>query len=63
MNVLLKFFFPLERYELGPLPPSGPLFHRWLPDGEKDAITLSPPSEHYTLKLWFERWGYKSLSQ
>src|SRR5947209_19407465 len=37
----------------------GPMFHRWLPDGEADAISLqtadSPKSD---LSVWFERRGY-----
>lgn len=34
--------------------PKGPLFHRWFPNGEEDAIALvlSPNAE---LKLWFDR--------
>ena len=57
-RLVLKLFFPLERYELGRWPPHGPLFHRWLPDGEMDAITVDRPSEHCRIMFWFERWGY-----
>ena len=39
----------------------GVLFHRWLPDGMSDALTLKPNKEDYgdiTTNLWFERRGY-----
>lgn len=35
----------------------GPLFHRWLPDGEKDAIILNTGYPKAELKVWFERFG------
>jgi len=36
----------------------GPLFHRWLPDGEKDALVLDVGTDNAELKVWFERRGY-----
>src|SRR5260370_568525 len=56
-NLLLKFYVFLEqqrnwrKYD-------GPLFHRWLPDGEKDAIDLYTGFPNTRLKVWFERRGY-----
>ena len=38
--------------------PNGPLFSRWLPDGEKDAICLLR-SESLCVKVWFERLGFE----
>ncbi|MDP3112366.1 MAG: hypothetical protein Q8M71_09730 [Thermodesulfovibrionales bacterium] len=35
----------------------GALFHRWLPNGEEDAILLDTGDSNTTLKVWFERWG------
>lgn len=35
----------------------GPLFHRWLPDGEKDAIRPVVEDTDVELKIWFERCG------
>ena len=32
----------------------GPLFHRWLPNGEQDAIELDPATK---LRVWFEQFG------
>src|SRR6266566_10066735 len=34
-----------------------PVFHRWLPDGEKDALSFDMKDPNITLKIWFERWG------
>src|SRR4029077_5012480 len=34
----------------------GPSFHRWLPDGIRDAIETNIDLGH--LQLWFERRGY-----
>ena len=36
----------------------GPLFHRWLPEGESDAIGPSRQDNGNELILWFERYGY-----
>jgi len=36
----------------------GPLFHRWLPDGEKDAIILDTGDSNAKLRVWFERRGF-----
>jgi hypothetical protein len=36
----------------------GPLFHRWLPNGENDAIALNPSDPGADLKVWFERRGF-----
>ena len=62
-NLLLKFQVRLESppiktgmmYVAGLY---GPQFHRWLPDGEKDAISLDTGNSNATLKIWFERRGY-----
>ena len=36
----------------------GPLFHRWLPDGHRDAIALQTGTPRYQLDVWFERCGF-----
>jgi hypothetical protein len=57
-NLRLKFAVDLENYELPELdPPKGPLFHRWLPNGEADAIELTVADADMRLKVWFERRG------
>jgi len=33
----------------------GPLFYKWLPDGRKDAIALTMPSEQEQIIVWLER--------
>jgi len=37
---------------------NGPLFHRWLPNGEADALSLDTRIPNTSLKIWFERRGY-----
>lgn len=36
----------------------GTIFHRWLPDGEKDSIELKLDDPNTKLKVWFERCGF-----
>jgi hypothetical protein len=35
----------------------GPLFHRWLPDGPKNALRLGSPDSG--IAIWFERCGFR----
>lgn len=56
-TLLLRFAINLEDYH-SPFRNHGPLFHRWLPDGEKDAITFDTGEPDTELKIWFERRGY-----
>jgi len=37
---------------------SGPVFHRWLPNGEQDSVSISCPEENAIVRLWSERRGY-----
>jgi len=60
-ELLLRFLIRLESSEqAGAYENHGPLFHRWIPDGEKDAITLDTGDSDITLRVWFARWGYVS---
>lgn len=36
----------------------GAIFHRWLPDDEKNSIKLKVKDPNIKLKVWFERCGY-----
>jgi hypothetical protein len=38
--------------------PHGPLFHRWLPDGQREAIQLNTGHPSATIRVWFERFGF-----
>src|SRR5258706_13960295 len=61
MNTLmLKFWRILEPGTHAPkiLQIYGPIFHRWLPDGKTDAITLGVTDPNVKLKVWFDRLGY-----
>lgn len=51
----LEFRINLTRRLPDPIVENGPLFHRWLPDGKKDAIALTRPDEQEQLTVWFER--------
>lgn len=58
VTFLLHFTIDLRGYDIPSAPKNnGPLFHRWLPDGENDAIALDIPKSKAQLKLWFERRG------
>jgi hypothetical protein len=58
-TLLLKFALLLENYNVpSVMQHHGPLFHRWLPDGIKDAIVLNTGDSNAKLKVWFERHGY-----
>ena len=58
-TLLLKFGINLEEYSLSIIAQHhGPLFHRWLPDGEKDAIVLDTGDSNIELRVWFERRGF-----
>jgi len=58
-DLLLKFSIHLEQtYHAGGWTEHGPLFHRWLPDGERDAIEVSTCENDVRLRVWFERRGY-----
>ena len=38
----------------------GPLFYRWMPNGEADAISIPVTEPGNSIKVWFERRGYIS---
>lgn len=52
-KLLIKFYVSL--YGSGR---TGPLFHRWLPDGKNDALSLKVLDNNAHLKVWFERRGF-----
>jgi len=56
---LVRIGLHLENHELDNFHHyHGPLFHRWLPDGPKDAIPLKTDDENAELTVWFERRGF-----
>lgn len=56
-NLLLRFEVSLDDQE-NPWRTNGPGFHRWLPDGSRDALTVDTGDPAAELRVWFERWGY-----
>lgn len=58
-KILLKFTVDLHSTDnIGEN--EGPSFHRWLPNGQNDAIDLPTGSSDISIKIWFERLGYVS---
>jgi hypothetical protein len=58
-SILIKFVIRFERYDLDQVNHlHGPIFHRWLPDGENDAISVKTKSEDAKVSIWFERCGF-----
>jgi hypothetical protein len=57
--LLLSFAIHLDAIQLDHfVPPHGPLFHRWLPDGRNDAVALPTADNRNSITLWFERRGF-----
>lgn len=56
-TLLLKMTLFLTEEHIDTNAPPGPLFHRWLPGGVHDAISLETREPDSSLKVWFERWG------
>src|SRR5882724_11697455 len=54
--VRLSFHLFLESHLLpGPEKIIGPLFHRFLPDGQNDAVFLTPADDPHEVRVWFKR--------
>lgn len=58
MIIKIRFGIHLENFSVNEFLRTGVLFHRWLPDGANDAITVPVNHMANTLKIWFERNGY-----
>ena len=62
--LLLRFAIVLENPSMPPYNSEsgerrhGPLFHGWLPDGDKDALDLSVDEPEAELRVWFEQHGF-----
>ena len=55
----LSFAVSLKNYTIPEIvQPNGPLFHRWLPDGRTDAVSVPTADERDRLVFWFDRRGY-----
>src|SRR6266850_5531927 len=54
--VRMSFHLRLETRSLaGPLKIVGPLFHRFVPNGQNDAVFLTPEGDPHEIRVWFER--------
>lgn len=62
-KLLFDFVVQLQNQELPyPLNHNGPLFHKWLPEGETDAIFLNTGEPTAELKVSFTRRGFVDKS-
>lgn len=57
-KITIKFAKDLEGHYESFQDHFGIRFHRWLPDGEKDAIDLDTIYPDTKIKLWFKRFGF-----
>lgn len=58
-TIELSLAINLEDYNLPKIERhAGPLFHRWLPNGETDALTLATNNPNASLIVWFTRRGF-----
>jgi hypothetical protein len=57
-SLLIQVGINLEDYRIPEyIRPNGPYFHRWLPNGEEDAIQLETGDSNSNLRVWFKRRG------
>jgi hypothetical protein len=58
-KLIISFAISLENYSTDQFfRPHGPLFHRWLPNGENDTLAIDTGHQNIELKLWFARKGH-----
>lgn len=61
--ITIKFGLWIQDHEVNELEKhDGPVFTRWLPNGENDALKISLENYSSEVLLWFERHGYVSDS-
>ena len=59
-DLLIKFGIHIHEqlpFDVLRKPPNGPLFTKWLPNGEADAIALKTNDSSASLRVWFRRHG------
>jgi len=67
--LLLRFAIVLENSSIAPHDPlsgerrHGPLFHKWLPDGERDGLDLNVDETDAELRVWFEQNGFVEMGR
>src|SRR5260221_1744382 len=58
-SIKLRFHLRLESEPVGHLKVQGPQFHRFLPDGQNDAVWLTPEGDPHEIRVWFDRTAKK----
>lgn len=53
--VKMLFAVHLTSFVYDHMYPSGPIFSRFLPDGEADAVYLTPEGDPHEIRVWFAR--------
>lgn len=56
-TMFVIFAKTLEKYSVHSFH-KGPLFHRWLPNGEANAIVINDKENKAIVEIWFERYGF-----
>lgn len=54
-DLFVRFVLELDAFDTEPYRFTGAAFHRWLPDGARDAIQLPVHDTKSQLRVWFER--------
>jgi hypothetical protein len=54
-TVRMAFHVWLESQVVPGFKVTGPLFHRFVPDGKNDAVPLTPEADPYEIRVWFGR--------
>lgn len=47
----------MKRHDLDYRSNNGPIFHRWLPNGQTDAIKFYDENINGNIRIWHKRWG------
>ncbi|MEZ4865197.1 MAG: hypothetical protein R3C14_28025 [Caldilineaceae bacterium] len=63
-TISLRFAVRLHNSEIKPIHELyGPLFHRWLPNGESDALAIASTDADIGVRVWFEQRGYLGFGE
>jgi hypothetical protein len=55
LSIKMKFGLRLDSEPIPYFKAQGPLFHEFLPDGESDAVFLTPEGDPHEIRVWFDR--------
>jgi len=58
-SIKLRFHLRLESEPVAHFKVQGPQFHRFMPDGQSDAVWLTPEGDPHEIRVWFDRTAKK----